>query len=565
MKKVKMNERKEEMDTMKGEMNMKIRILTILLAALFLLGLFTGCAGSSTTAATASTTAKATTTAATTAATTEPPEVTLHIFMGGLGPQKDTDEVLGYLEEQVNEYLPNTRFEWTLLTFKEYKEKIHKALAAGETIDLQWFGWKQNLATEIADGNLLPFDPYLAEFGQDILAYYGDAVLDAHRYTDGQLYFVPAWQGLTNVHQNLIVRKSVYDKLTADEVASITKAFVDAEYNPTVEASKGIYDKLELILARAKETGTIGAGARYVDNFFAFNMGDAEWRYSFYSVSPIAHVDFGDDSFTVIDNWDNDQMRLLFETAAKWHDAGYIASDVLSNQNYATAGEDGFVYSIGGVQGMTDPEKVLSEQAGIDLKCIEMGGPDQLVLGVATGEAIPFTAENPARAVQFLNLLFSPEGKSAYRTFIYGLEGKHWEKTTDEDTVNVLGGAGDPSSEWNYGTYNWLIGTSEYIFNTQGASVELYKQYKENEKIAYVQPVLSFMFDSSSVSLEESQVLAVRDEYWPVLQTGSKGVTGWEAYYQEFLAKLDAAGYDKYLAEVQKQLDEFVARTGAKW
>ena len=49
------------------------------------------------------------------------------------------------------------------------------------------------------------------------------------------------------------------------------------------------------------------------------------------------------------------------------------------------------------------------------------------------------------------------------------------------------------------------------------------------------------------------------------LQRGTKGIDGWESYYNEFLDKLRAAGIDDLKAEAQKQVDAYVKANHSTW
>ncbi|NLC42707.1 MAG: DUF3502 domain-containing protein, partial [Clostridiales bacterium] len=264
----------------------------------------------------------------------------------------------------------------------------------------------------------------------------------------------------------------------------------------------------------------------------------------------------------------SEYYALGYQTAAEWYDAGYITADIASRDmtnTWAQDGDNGLAFSIGGTMGYEDPAAVFTERYGIDFVSIPAFGDDLLALSFPTGTAIPVTSENPERAIMLLDLFFSPEGKEIYRTFVYGLEDKHYVRTTDNDTIDLLTGTGEPQSDWDYGKPAWVLGTCENIFNTAAGTVNIYNDYKSREATAYAHPLLGFALDNTEVSVEQAQIKAVRDEYVPVLEQGIKGVDGWRAYYDEFLEKLDQAGIDRYLEEIQAQIDAFVAEKDAKW
>ena len=286
-----------------------------------------------------------------------------------------------------------------------------------------------------------------------------------------------------------------------------------------------------------------------------------------YVIGVYGYATYGDDTFQIENKYTSEYMQMRYRTAAEWYDKGYIPSDILSgdfSNNYVTD-DDSFIGGLGGTMGYEDPALVFTTRYGIEFKNYNIFGKDLLVLGTPTGEALPFTSKNPERAVMLLNLFFKPEGKEIYRTWVYGLEGKHWVRTTDNDTIDLKTGTGEPQPDWDYGIPAWVLGTCQDIFNTAAGTSKIYDSYKEGEKTAYVQPLLSFAFDNSSVTTEQAQIKAVVDEYKDVLLKGAQGTAGWQATFDEFSGKLKAAGIDGYLAEVQKQVDAFVAERGVKW
>lgn len=66
-------------------------------------------------------------------------------------------------------------------------------------------------------------------------------------------------------------------------------------------------------------------------------------------------------------------------------------------------------------------------------------------------------------------------------------------------------------------------------------------------------PILGFNFDRKSVESEAGNVEQTIFEYEKNLKTGAFD----EDYYQEFLDKLNTAGIDKLIEEVQAQLDNW--------
>ena len=69
-------------------------------------------------------------------------------------------------------------------------------------------------------------------------------------------------------------------------------------------------------------------------------------------------------------------------------------------------------------------------------------------------------------------------------------------------------------------------------------------------------PILGFAFNPEPVKTEIAQCQAVSKEYMPILGTGSADLA---TKLPEFLDKLNKAGSEKIVAEIQKQIDAWKA------
>ena len=86
---------------------------------------------------------------------------------------------------------------------------------------------------------------------------------------------------------------------------------------------------------------------------------------------------------------------------------------------------------------------------------------------------------------------------------------------------------------------------------------ELVKEINENPENLQSALLGGFSLVLDPVSTEVAQCRTVVEEYAKTLQQGAKGAD-WEAYYNEFVAKLEAAGVQKVQDYVQGELDAFL-------
>src|SRR5699024_5151278 len=174
--------------------------------------------------------------------------------------------------------------------------------------------------------------------------------------------------------------------------------------------------------------------------------------------------------------------------------------------------------------------------------------------------AINARTEHPEKCVELLNLV----NTDAYlRNLLnYGIEGTHWEKLelTDEEKEEAEGiYDADFKVEFtdqreNYSVTYWGIGG---LFNTYVMStdpVDKWEVFREFNAEAVDAPSWGFDFDPTNVSTEVSGFGNVKSEFAASLFTGSVDP---EETLENLNTKLEAAGIDKVIEEMQKQIDEW--------
>ena len=171
--------------------------------------------------------------------------VTLEYWIMGPGKQKDSDRVWEKFNEMLQEYLPNTTVNFTIVPDSEYYDRWSRAMAAGEQIDLAWIGWFHNIPSEASMGSIQPMDDLLDKYGQDVKAFYGDDILNMHRVYDGRLYAIPVWQGLVGGRYAMRFPKELADLAGENWVDEFQQVMYDNCKTMDVDAKAKVYDKLE--------------------------------------------------------------------------------------------------------------------------------------------------------------------------------------------------------------------------------------------------------------------------------------------------------------------------------
>ena len=551
---------------------MKKRTICLLLAMIMVLSIvLAGCSKTAETPAADET--PATTEPAETTDNTETPEApeetaepaleqkTIQLMITGAGKQANSDKVWAAFNEQLQQYVPNTTVEFIDVSFDEYSEKFSQVLASGEGVDLAWTGWLINKPQNIADGNLMPLDDLLAEYGQGIVDTLGENVVEIHRNAaDGKLYYLPSWQGLCGERRGWLVVTEIAE-LAGDTWIEDTEAAMNKwrnNYSEGTEAFQAVLDQATKYLAAAKEAGKLGAG---INTGRAFGWSMYNGMYSFLGVGGAEiGITYCDGTFTVKDGVAGEHYKLYAKTMADWYKEGYIRSDIMSvDTSTLTTPKNGeitdttYVFSCDPYLTEADQEAAIAD-AGMDMTYLPIEENAYLILGGDTSYAIPYCADEPERAMMVLNAIYSQP--DLYNTLIYGIEGEDYTKNADGTITTSYVGA-SPTADDSYGIQRWIIGSCKNALINNGTDPNYYADLEALEETARVNPFLNFTFDRTNVEGICASILNVYYEYGPQIDNGVAG-DNWEELYNNYMAARKDAGIEELVTEFQNQLNAYI-------
>lgn len=549
---------------------MKKRTICLLLAMIMVLSIVL--AGCSKTAETpAADEPPATTEPAETTDNTETPEApeetaepaleqkTIQLMITGAGKQANSDKVWTAFNEQLQQYVPNTTVEFIDVSFDEYSEKFSQVLASGEGVDLAWTGWLINKPQNIADGNLMPLDDLLAEYGQGIVDVLGENVVEIHRNADGNIYYLPSWQGLCGERRGWLVVTEIAE-LAGDTWIEDTEAALNKWRNnySGIEDFQAVLDQATKYLAAAKEAGKLGAG---INTGRAFGWSMYNGMYSFLGVGGAEiGITYCDGTFTVKDGVAGEHYKLYAKTMADWYKEGYIRSDIMSvDTSTLTTPKNGeitdttYVFSCDPYLTEADQEAAIAD-AGMDMTYLPIEENAYLILGGDTSYAIPYCADEPERAMMVLNAIYSQP--DLYNTLIYGIEGEDYTKNADGTITTSYVGA-SPTADDSYGIQRWIIGSCKNALINNGTDPNYYADLEALEETARVNPFLNFTFDRTNVEGICASILNVYYEYGPQIDNGVAG-DNWEELYNNYMAARKDAGIEELVTEFQNQLNAYI-------
>jgi putative aldouronate transport system substrate-binding protein len=479
--------------------------------------------------------------------------VTLKWLFMGPGKQQDADMVWEEFNKKLQDYLPNTTVEFTQVAYAEFAEKWKLIAASGEDYDLAWTGWLIPFVPEVNKGAYLPLNDLIDQYAPDLKDGVPDWVLQ-RATVDGEIYARPNQQMEFSGVPSLKVPKELADQyLDLDKLQEVTFA---AE-----TSTLDTYAPMEEYLQALKEQNLLGKGVNMSDlNGFLRAKG-----YEVLGQSGFAGYRITDDSFKVVNLFESEEYKASYQIASDWFKKGYIRKDVLSVQNpKADNGlKDGSVlWAHNHIQDGMPVNPGNENEGTVDYYNIPLGDKYYVPSGdSATSTAIPRTSKNPERAIQLIELMNTEKGKDLYNLLVWGIEGVHYNKVSD-DTIETIGYSAHGSADAKYSLWKWVMGNTFNSYDNQSDTPGYNAFVKNKNDSAVKSPLMAFKLNTAPIDAEYTQLSAVIDEFNNALASGA--LPDFEVKYNQMLDKMKKAGADKIVAEIQKQVDEFVKENNIK-
>lgn len=478
---------------------------------------------------------------------TQGKQVTLKYVFGGISKMKDSETVWKQFNEKLQEYLPNTSVEFEVIPYSDYAEKWKLISASRETVDLVWVGWMLDLYEEVSRGSLMPLDDLLQHV-PDLKAELPELLFNLTK-VKGQIYCIPNYQMMTTLPYGVKTHAQLAEKYLDAEL--VTKTFDTQDM-----LKKEDYKVFEDYLKKLKDNGEIRKGVS--GTFLEIILGRIGNLGQFKEViAANAVIDWRDKDVKVYDDiFDFPEHMAYYEIANDWYKKGYIRKEILSIQdvNADDGKENGYVLWSHSV--FKDDSERATKQCGFPVLSI----PTFQHLYIphkkpTTNTGISQTTQDAVRSIKLLELLNTKKGKDLYNMLIFGMEGKHYNKVSENEIEWLDAKAPGKSSDNKYGYDAWAIGNTFNAYSTQ-FDTPGWNDYILNDvnKNGTPSPLIGFSLNTDNIKLEIAQYEAIMKEY-DYLKYGVHD------NYEELIAKrnekLKNAGSDKIIAEVRRQIDEW--------
>ena len=451
-----------------------------------------------------------------------------------LYPGEETDEMKAFLEgafaERVKEEL-NMKVTFRFLSWEAYWDQKKLMLAANEQIDLYWDGLP-DLSTMVNNKEAQPLDELIAKVWPESMKEVLPESQLAGGRINGVLYGIPsAYAPSSAMYQFVCLRQDLLEQVGMTEVktADDLREFA-LRVQEQLPQFKGPADIIFKPLTRnfAEEQYTWVASQDLV----VFGE-ESKQAYSYAHTQAFQDVaKFNREMF--LDGLYQDEVAIKYnERDSRMQTGLYLwVEGSLGKEN-----------EISGSVKTADPNAVLKNYLLAEDKPRYINATGGEVL------CIPYSARNPEGALKFLAWLWGSQEN--YLFCLYGVKGTDWD--LDENGRLVL------LSETARGDgyfYEWMFRNANYQVFKADVSDEYIETYKHWDDVAIPSAMLGFAFNNAGFEAIETAC----NEAWKKMSPILYGYVDFDENYPAALAELEAAGINEYVAEVNRQLQEFLAK-----
>ncbi|WP_136605175.1 ABC transporter substrate-binding protein [Paenibacillus dokdonensis] len=431
------------------------------------------------------------------------------------------DEMSKYLTEKINATIELKPIEWA-----SWDDKTNLMKISNEPFDLMftasWFSYPK----DAAKGQYLELDDLMAQYGKDIPGVLGDDFIKGSRI-GGKLYALPTKKEFGQGFGFLLDKKLV-DKYKFDTSGVKSLEDMEAMFKTIKENEPGITP-----IVSSKFTNI--------------------WEASNYD-GIVANLAIPRDSkeLKAVDTLEDPKFIEFYKLMHQWNQNGWFDKDVLTSDadqgmNMIKAGK-AFAVAQSLKPGK---DKEMSLSSGVDVIQVETAEPF-----TTTGDAqgamlgISRTSKDPARAMMFLNMLYSDP--KLLNMLDWGIEGKHYVKKSDNMIDFPEGVNADTQTYPNPG--GWMFGNQFNSYLWANEDPNKWEEFQKFNDRAERSIALGFAFNQEPVKSEMASIANVEKEFGASLRSGAVDP---EKILAKWIEKRKAAGFDKVKAEVDKQLAEW--------
>ena len=491
----------------------KKQLFALAMAGVISAGLLAGCGGGESSAAAGS---------GSTASGASTEETTEIVWMIRGDEPKNYDSVMAAVNEKLKEDI-NMTLDLRFISPGDYDTKMQMAMAGGDDWDLCFTShWANNYVNAAGKGAYLELsEEMLKENAPNMMSTIPEKFWDGIK-VNGNIYALMNYQVMYDQAGYMILKEAVDEQ--GIDVNSIDS-----------------WDSLNATLKTLKEAypdkyATRGGGVINHDLIFQEEPQTTIMNMPFLTYDPETQKISNTIYFENIEE-NLKSMKL-------WKDEGYVPADAATMKDEVTMLSQGQILSrYSRIKPGNDA--ALKVQYGNDWVSFPLSeGVINTMAVQSTLTAVNINSEHPEKAIQLYDYIFGSEEVS--NMLFFGLEGQDYELV--DGRVQTLPDCWVASA--------WMLGNQFNAYLTVNDVDGVWEETMKGNEEAALDPLFGFVPDRTPIETEMATCEAIWLEYKDILYYG---LQDYNTVVPEMLDKMNKAGLEKVTAELQSQVDEFLA------
>lgn len=466
--------------------------------------------------------------------------------------QKDTSTVEKAINEKLEKLLPHTKL--SLMLDYSMADKWSLWMSTQKAIDIAHSGYVTDLEEEVRNKTYLELNDLVDEYAPDIKELksqywysYDNASIN------GTLYAIPNIQYYT--------KESLFLKLPNEFVKHIDMAALVKTSYANDKTTKEFYDILTAGLTKAAKAGVDCSKA--INSLELYGVAKRGYTFIGGDGSNLCY-DVTANECKIIDFYTTEAFATYCKYTQLWSKNGWISKDILTG-TYETGinAHTSYRYNLD----KETKQQMPIIQNNITFSEFDLNNPETQVITTDIGEnktyySIPFTSENPVRAIKFLNLINSEKGSEVLNMLAFGIEGQHYEVLDKENgDIKAFEYEGQGYGDISYGIPNWMAGNMMLMYNV-APYTHSFKAYGEDYYLNRLgtlkkHALYGYSFATDAIRSKFNKVIKNNGEYAESIYCGV--VNNTDALLAELTEKNKTAGIEEVIAELQKQADKYIS------
>lgn len=422
----------------------------------------------------------------------------------------------------------NIKIELVRLGYGTFADEVNLMLSSGEKLDLMP-NFTFTTITAANTGQILDITDLLPEYGKDILDIVPESDWRCVTF-NGRIYAVPCnkekAQGFGIAMRTDMLEATDYDLSTIKTEADLEGLFA---------AIKEAYPDTYPLVSDNGEMGYHMIARDDLGGDYGVLMDDTNVT-----------------TAEIVDYFETPEYAEMVQRHYDWSQKGYIIPDAANTTENAydlIAAGKGFAYFTNTKPGI---EAEWSRKVGQDMTVLELVEPFKSTSGVSNQWYIVHQSEQPEKAMQVLNEIYSNPDLS--NLLVNGIEGVHYVK--DEANGVLTYPEGVDASNTTYSSVAWVWPNELNTIPWEADGADIWKETEEFNNSAKDSLCLGFVWDNSKVLNEITACNNVKAKYENALNTGGLDPA---TALPKMIQELKDAGVDTIIAEKQAQVDAWMA------